>query len=102
MKNQRGKAAKVEFRCEADYAAFKLADRHPAVRFACATAQALGLAPRTVSMNGGLDANPLNAMGIPTVTFGAGQHGAHSVEEYVDLNEYLAGCGLAVALASRT
>lgn len=101
VRNHRGRAVKVEFRTEADYRAFKLADSHPAVRFVVDAAKATGLAPRTVSMNGGLDANPLCELGIPTVTIGAGQHGAHSVDEYVDIPEYLAGCELALAVATR-
>lgn len=99
VRNHEGKAGRVDFRTESDYRAFKLADRHPAVRTVVAAARAVGLKPRTVSMNGGLDANPLCAIGIPTVTIGAGQHGAHSVDEYVDIPEYLAGCRLALALA---
>ncbi len=51
-------------------------------------------------VDGGVDANWLNARGLPTVTFGAGQHRAHTVEEYVDVREYLDGCRLAVALAA--
>ena len=57
--------------------------------------------PQLRSANGGLDANYLNAKGLPTVTFGAGQHSPHTVDEYADLREYLGGCRLAVALATR-
>ena len=38
--------------------------------------------------------------GIPTVTFGAGQNNIHTIEEYVDLPAYLAGCRMALALAT--
>ena len=101
VRNVRGERATATFRTEADYRAFRLPDDHPAVRFACDAARGLGLQPRTVVMNGGLDANPLNEKGIPTVTLGAGQHGAHSVDEYVELAEYLAGCRLVVELMTR-
>ena len=57
--------------------------------------------PQLRSADGGLDANYLNARGLPTVTFGAGQHSPHTVDEYADLREYLGGCRLAVALATR-
>lgn len=101
VRSSRGERGAVEFRIAADYAAFHLSDCEPAVRFACAAALDLGLSPRTMRMDGGLDANPLNEKGIPTVTLGAGQHGAHSVDEYVDLSEYLAGARLAVELMTR-
>ena len=42
----------------------------------------------------------MNARGLPTVTLGAGQHGPHTIEEYVDLREYLTGCQLLLALAT--
>ena len=49
--------------------------------------------------NGGLDANWLVRHKVPTVTFGAGQNAIHTVDEFVDLSEFAAGCRLAVALA---
>jgi tripeptide aminopeptidase len=53
-----------------------------------------------IRIDGGLDANWLNRRGLPTITFGAGQHSPHTEEEYVQVDEYLDGCRLAVALAS--
>ena len=38
--------------------------------------------------------------GIPTVTFGAGQNAIHTVEEWVDLDLYVKGCRMALALAT--
>lgn len=60
----------------------------------------VGLKPLTRSSNGGLDANWLVKHGIPTVTFGAGQNKIHTVEEYVDLDLFLRGCRLALAVAT--
>jgi tripeptide aminopeptidase len=34
------------------------------------------------------------------VTFGAGQNNPHTVDEYVDLDEFADGCRLALALAT--
>ena len=101
VKNHKGVCGRVEFLPRNDYAAFRLPDAHPAVTFTMETAAAMGFRPRTVAMNGGLDANPLNAHGIPTITLGAGQHGAHSIEEHVVMREYLDGCRLALALVTR-
>ena len=69
------------------------------VRRAVRAARDLGLEPYTVVANGGLDANYLNAKGVPTVTLGAGQHNPHTVDEYVDVDEYLGGCRLLLELA---
>jgi tripeptide aminopeptidase len=70
------------------------------VREARTAARSVGLRPKLIKVDGGLDANWLNRRGLPTITFGAGQHGPHTEEEYVDVHEYLDGCRLAVALAS--
>ncbi len=99
--NHEGVEGQVAFEAQNDYAAFRIKDSHPAVAFTLGTARALGWSAQTIAMNGGLDANPLNDMGIPTITLGAGQHGAHSVKEYVDLPEYFDGCRLGLALATR-
>ena len=44
-----------------------------------ATLSALGVKPVFKRQFGGLDANWLNANGLPTVTLGAGAHNAHAV-----------------------
>ena len=56
--------------------------------------------PGRLIADGGLDANWLNARGLPTITFGAGQHGPHTVDEFVEISEYLDGCRLGLALAT--
>ena len=38
--------------------------------------------------------------GIPTVTFGAGQNAAHTLDEWIDLTEFTAACRLAFGLAT--
>ena len=70
------------------------------VKHALAAAKAAGFAPRLRVGNGGLDANWLVRHGVPTVTFGAGQHNIHTTDEYVDLNEFYQGCAMALALAT--
>jgi tripeptide aminopeptidase len=49
--------------------------------------------------NGSLDANWLTKNGVPTITFGAGQNAIHTVEEWVNLDDYVDGWGFALALA---
>ena len=50
--------------------------------------------------NGGLDANWMESHGIPTVTFGAGQREIHTIDEYIELPEFVDGCRLAVVIAT--
>jgi tripeptide aminopeptidase len=48
----------------------------------------------------GLDANWMVRHGIPTVTFGAGQNEAHTIDEWINLDEYNRACALAIRLAT--
>jgi len=98
--DDRGKGAKIKFQARRDYFPFQLKDSAPVVREALACAERAGLTPRLRNSNGGLDANWLTRNGIPTVTFGAGQNQIHAIGEYVEVADYLAGCRLALALAT--
>ncbi len=99
VRNREGQRGRVELEVRSDYASFRLPDSHPAVRFALAQARAVGLRPRAEIMDGGLDANPLNDAGVPTITLGAGQHNPHSTDEHVNIPEFLDGCRLVLQLA---
>ena len=50
--------------------------------------------------NGGLDANWLNAHGIPTVTLGCGQMNVHTTSEMLDLPAFRDACRIALVLAT--
>ena len=100
VKGHRGRRGRVRFTARTDYSPFKLDPRSEVVRQARAAARSIGLRPKLISVDGGLDASMLNHRGMPTITFGAGQHSPHTEEEYVDVREYLDGCRLALALAS--
>lgn len=98
--DHKSKKAKVKFVSRMDYSPFRLKEEAAVVQRAVAAAKAAKLKPTLKIVNGGLDANWLVKLGIPTVTFGAGQHQIHTVEEYVDLELYLEGCRMALALAT--
>lgn len=98
--NSEGKAGRVKFKAQTDYYPFRLKETLPVVQRAVAAVTANGGSPNVRVTNGGLDANWMVRHGIPTVTFGAGQNLPHTVEEWVDLNEFEAGCRLAVTLAT--
>jgi tripeptide aminopeptidase len=100
VRDHRGRGARIRFQARHDYHPFHLKPAEPVVRYAQAAAVRAGFRPTLRVTNGGLDANWLVRHGIPTVTFGAGQNNIHTVEEYVDLIEFQAGCRLALALAT--
>jgi tripeptide aminopeptidase len=93
--------AKVKFDSHAAYPPFNIAADSPMVKHALRAAEQLGLPSSTLFSNGGLDANWLVAHGIPTVTFGAGQYEIHTVNEYVNVPEFIDGCRFAIALATQ-
>jgi tripeptide aminopeptidase len=99
--DDRGRKAKVKFTSQLDYHPFRLKEDSAVVRHAKEAARRAGLQPSLRVGNGGLDANWLVRHGIPTVTFGAGQNNIHTIEEYVDVPMFLAGCRMALALATR-
>jgi tripeptide aminopeptidase len=95
-----GKTAKVKFNSRVDYTAFHIKETAPVVKVAEAAVKAIGLEPKLKIADGGLDANWFIKHGVPVVTLGAGQNAIHTVDEYVDIPEFVRGCRLAVALAT--
>ena len=79
---------------------FRLKETAPVVTRAVAAVRRRAARRTCASTNGGLDANWMVRHGIPTVTFGAGQNEIHTVDEWVDLAEFEAGCRLAYELAT--
>lgn len=100
VRDAAGKSAKVKFTARLDYAPFRIKETAPVVQIARKAVVAAGLEPRLKVADGGLDANWMYKHGLQTVTLGAGQNNIHTVEEFVDLNEFAAGCRVAVALAT--
>lgn len=95
-----GHSASIEWQDELKYEAFALSRTSPVVRMAKAAVKQIGLDPELVVGNGGLDANWLTENGIPTVTFGCGQHGIHTVEEKLHVPSYLQACDLGWHIAT--
>jgi tripeptide aminopeptidase len=87
--NDAGKCGKVKFSTVSDYRAFKLKKSEPCVTIASRAVETVGLKPNPLVMDAGLDANNFNEKGIPVVTLGTGSHNFHTVDEYVDIKEYL-------------
>jgi len=100
LKNNQGECGSVEFLTASDYRSFKLKASEPVVKRFIKAAPLAGRKAYTEVISAGLDANILNEKGIPTVTFDAGNHHAHDLNEYVDIPRYLEACKLATVLAT--
>lgn len=102
VRDDQGKSAKVKFHNFRSYFPYCLKESSPVVRTAQEVAATLGMTTTLQFSNGGLDANWLARHGIPALTFGAGQHDVHTIQEYANVDEFLEGCTFAVALAAQS
>ena len=100
IENIAGRTAQVRFDADLKYESFRLSLEEPCVQAAIAAIAAVGLVPEPRISNGGLDANWMSARGLPTVTLGCGQQEIHTVNEKLDIEQYLAACRIGLALAT--
>ena len=98
--NAEGKAGRAKFTAHTDYHPFRQKETLPVVKCAIEAVAAGGAKPNVRVANGGLDANWMVRHGIPTVTFGAGQNEVHTIDEWINLDEFDAACNLALRLAT--
>lgn len=102
LKNAAGKTGKLTFAADLKYDSFHLSSDEPCVQSAIAAVKKCGLAPELRVSNGGLDANWTSALGLPTVTLGAGQHDIHTTAEWLDVPSYLKACRIGLTIATAT
>jgi tripeptide aminopeptidase len=100
VRNDKGKTGGAAIEGRLDYESFKLGLNEPSVQAAVAALTAEGLEPDYAIANGGLDANWLTAHGIPAVTLGCGQNDIHTVDEWLDLDQFIAACRIALRIAT--
>jgi tripeptide aminopeptidase len=100
LKNSRGERGSVTVSSEIEYEPFTLPKRSPSVQVATEAIRFLGMQPELLTTQGALDANWMNARGIPVATLGAGQVAGHSLNERLDIEQFLAGCQVALQLAT--
>jgi len=100
LTSSEGKRGRVKIDGRLDYEAFLIDVKSDCVRLAEAAAKDVGRQPQSAVSNGGLDANWLNAHGIPTVTLGCGQMNVHMTSEMLDLAAYRDACRIALRLAT--
>lgn len=79
--------------------AYELEPSHPLPEMLTRAAESAGCQPRRVGMSFWSDAAILSSAGIPTVLFGPGGAGLHSVEEYVRIDDVRVCRDTLVALA---
>jgi len=101
VRDSENKKATIKFKKSIDYYPFKLDDNLEVIKIIKDSANKIGIKSSNVQVNGGLDANWLIRNGIPTITFGNGHYNPHSLEEYLDIKEYLDSCRLAISIATR-
>jgi tripeptide aminopeptidase len=97
--NANGRRGAVDTTVVESYRPFRLDDDAPVVTAAAAAVRNAGLTPRLHVADGGVDASWLVRYGVPTVTLGTGVHQAHTIDEYVVVDELLTACRVAVELA---
>ena len=97
--NTQKQAGQVTFNAALKYESFRLPLTEPCVQAAMDAVRSIGLEPGAAICNGGLDANWMMAHGLPTVTLGCGQQGAHTVDEALHIDSYLQACRVALAIA---
>jgi tripeptide aminopeptidase len=100
LKSSEGRRGSVRFDGRLDYESFLLDGKSECVRLAEAAVTAVGRQPLQAISNGGLDANWINAHGIPAVTLGCGQMNVHMTSEMLDLAAYHDACRIALQLAT--
>ncbi|MGJ4946587.1 M20/M25/M40 family metallo-hydrolase [Bradyrhizobium sp. HKCCYLS1011] len=98
--NSDGKSGRVKFKAETDYYPFRMKESLPVVKRAMAAVSDVGGTPTLRAGNGGLDANWMVRHGVPTVTFGTGQNEPHTIDEWINRDEYERACALALRLAT--
>ena len=100
IKSSEGKRGSVRIEGRLDYESFAISPKEPCVQLSEAAVRAVSREPLLAISNGGLDANWLNAHGIPTVTLGCGQMNVHMTSEMLDLAAYRDACRIALLLAT--
>ena len=100
IESENGWRGSVRFKRTKKYEAFRLPKKSPCVNEVIRVLQSLGMQPELGYSNGGLDANWLAERGIYTATLGAGSLDAHTCNDRIDVDQYLRGCRVALALAA--
>jgi tripeptide aminopeptidase len=80
----------IEERSGREYESMNVPDSDPLVQALLAAAKTAGRSVTTASIGGGCDANVFNRRGIRAVNFGTGMRDIHTVNEWLDLEDFYA------------
>ncbi|GAA4467119.1 M20/M25/M40 family metallo-hydrolase [Novipirellula rosea] len=98
VSTESGVCGKIEFETQVDYEAFRLGEDHPSIQAANDAISKVGRTPYCDVANGGLDANWLYRHGVEAVTLGCGQRNIHTIDERLEIADYLDACRIATWL----
>lgn len=79
--------AKVDFKSETIYPAFKYDETSPVVKLAVSALEKIGRKAKLLHSGGGSDANVFNGMGVPTVNLAIGYENIHTTKEQMPVEE---------------
>ncbi len=86
--NGQRKRAWIEERCEREYHSMRIPSDAPIVRLVVESARSAGTTVETITIGGGSDANVYNRHGITSVNLGTGMRDIHTVNEWIDLEDF--------------
>lgn len=94
--------AKVEIDVQVSYPSMNLGEGDQVVQLAVNAVKSMGLSPTLVPTGGGSDANILNGKGLPSIILGIGMEKVHSKEEFIRIDQLVAGAELVLAIIKQT
>lgn len=101
-KTVKGKAIrpKITFTAVRRYPAVHISRTHPMVKRVIAAGKAAGIAIKPAACGGGCDANILSGYGFTVPNLGVGACNCHTLQEYLNLKDFFAACGLVLDVVS--
>jgi tripeptide aminopeptidase len=90
--------ATVEVNVNRSYLGFRLSEKDEVVRIAMDAAKRAGIEVDLHETGGGSDSNIFNAKGLPATVLGVGYDGAHSVDEYIHIPEFIQSAQMCVEI----
>lgn len=78
----------IEEQCEREYHSMRIPVDAPIVQLVMRSARRLDTTVEAITIGGGSDANVYNRHGITSVNLGTGMRDIHTVNEWIDLNDF--------------
>lgn len=90
--------AGIDIEVSRSYNSYRLSADDEVVKIAVAAARKVGIEPKMHETGGGSDASIFNHKGLPATVIGVGYEKAHSVEEFIDIPDFVKSAEMAVAI----